>query len=1155
MAQLIDLGKLRFHFAGEWANGTTYERNDIVKYGGNVYVYTHTLKTSGNVPTDTAYWALMVEGFKFEGVFDTTTTYQVGDAVSHGGKVYVSVLGSTGQTPPNTTYWSQFVDGIQYEGVYSNTAAYQKNDMVTYGGSVYMAKQDTTGNLPTVTTYWDQFVEGISPEGVYNNSTAYVPGDLVAYGPNLYRAIANTTGNLPTDTANWETYVAGTKFQGAYDNATQYYLNDIVLYGANAYRAKNDVSATLPPSSTSDWELVIEGFSHQGNWSSSTAYLINQVVTYGGSLYKALRDNNAQNPSTQTSDWIRLNGGINNRATWATTTDYDTDDVVSYGGNTFIALEPHASGSFAADLAANKWQKFSSGVDYKGGWATGSYYKVDDIIKDGISSYICLVDHQAATFATDVAAAKWEFFARGATDVLPVVTASDTGSSLTVAADGINYAWIGATNSNNVYYVAPHGTDTVESGKAMATPFASIKYACATAPTNSVIYVKNGTYEEQLPIVVKDTQAIIGDSQRSVIVQPETTADNGFGAGISDDGTTPNNQSQMFQLSNGSILKGMSFNGMTGWTAAASPNQDNIASSTAKGICVALNPNSPVTSKSPYVMECSAIGSGCIGAYVNGSAHSSGNKSMLFHAYTVIADNGVGFWIANGAKAEVVSCFTYYCYFGYAADHGAQIRALNGNNSYGTWGAVSVGFDQNETALTGAVKGSRLHVDNFQVASFQVGETITGGTSSATAVVTNVQQSAGYVYVKDVTGTFQVNEQVTGGTSSGTADVDSNAIQDQRGFVIVADGFASTPEPGRSIQFAGDTIAYVIQSVSGTYADATSEMTLVLAQEKTTGSADNVAITIRKGFSQIRLTGHDFLSIGTGGFTTTNYPGTPTQAAAQGNEVQENFPARVYYISTDQDGNFRVGEYFRIEQATGKATLNASAFDLAGLTSLRLGSIGAQLGEQINEFSSDASLSGSSNTAVPTENAVKIYADTKVAKSGDTMSGVLAMGANKITGLAAPTDANDATNKTYADTKVTKAGDSMSGDLAMGSNKVTGLSAPTDANDATTKTYVDTEIVAGAQNQTVTIVSGNTTLTLGQVFAVDGAHTVTLPASATAGDTIKIIDVSGAASTANITVARNSNNIAGSANDLTIDVNNAGVELVYINSTYGWGVL
>ena len=113
MTQLIDLGKLRFHFAGEWASGTQYEANDIVKYGGNVYVYTYGLKTSGNLPTDATYWALMVEGFKLSGVYDDTETYQIGDGVTHGGKVYVAILDTQGNTPPNATYWLQFVDGIQ----------------------------------------------------------------------------------------------------------------------------------------------------------------------------------------------------------------------------------------------------------------------------------------------------------------------------------------------------------------------------------------------------------------------------------------------------------------------------------------------------------------------------------------------------------------------------------------------------------------------------------------------------------------------------------------------------------------------------------------------------------------------------------------------------------------------------------------------------------------------------------------------------------------------------------------------------------------------------------------------------------------------------------------------------------------------------------
>ena len=88
--------------------------------------------------------------------------------------------------------------------------------------------------------------------------------------------------------------------------------------------------------------------------------------------------------------------------------------------------------------------------------------------------------------------------------------------------------------------------------------------------------------------------------------------------------------------------------------------------------------------------------------------------------------------------------------------------------------------------------------------------------------------------------------------------------------------------------------------------------------------------TIREEYSNIRLTGHDFLDVGTGGIATTNYPDLNgyTQHLTKFDEVKDLDRGRVFYTSTDQDGNFRVGELFRVEQSTGKATLNAEAFDL-----------------------------------------------------------------------------------------------------------------------------------------------------------------------------------------------------------------------------------
>jgi hypothetical protein len=72
------------------------------------------------------------------------------------------------------------------------------------------------------------------------------------------------------------------------------------------------------------------------------------------------------------------------------------------------------------------------------------------------------------------------------------------------------------------------------------------------------------------------------------------------------------------------------------------------------------------------------------------------------------------------------------------------------------------------------------------------------------------------------------------------------------------------------------------------------------------------------------------------------------------------------------------------------------------------------------------------------------------------------------------------------------------------------------------------------------------------VNSASGAYTITLPASPTLGDRVRIIDLSNNAATNNITAGRNSNNIDGSASNFTIDINNAGVEFIYTNATYGW---
>ncbi len=77
-----------------------------------------------------------------------------------------------------------------------------------------------------------------------------------------------------------------------------------------------------------------------------------------------------------------------------------------------------------------------------------------------------------------------------------------------------------------------------------------------------------------------------------------------------------------------------------------------------------------------------------------------------------------------------------------------------------------------------------------------------------------------------------------------------------------------------------------------------------------------------------------------------------------------------------------------------------------------------------------------------------------------------------------------------------------------------------------------------------------------RILCTAGGFTITLPAAASLldGDTVQITDAVGASGSSNITVARNGANIQNLAENLTINVNNATVTLVY-STALGWLIL
>jgi hypothetical protein len=172
---------------------------------------------------------------------------------------------------------------------------------------------------------------------------------------------------------------------------------------------------------------------------------------------------------------------------------------------------------------------------------------------------------------------------------------------------------------------------------------------------------------------------------------------------------------------------------------------------------------------------------------------------------------------------------------------------------------------------------------------------------------------------------------------------------------------------------------------------------------RTSSPPHNTPIEIREKYSQVRLTGHDFLDIGTGNFEQTNYPALYTQGTlsrAPENEVYNRGGGRVFYTSTDQDGNFRVGELFAVEQATGVVTISADYFDLGGLSELRLGGIRVGgTGVVIREFSTDVTFAADSNNIVPTQRAIKAFISRRISGGGsEAATGTLVAGTVRLGG-------------------------------------------------------------------------------------------------------------------------------------------------------------
>ena len=179
-------------------------------------------------------------------------------------------------------------------------------------------------------------------------------------------------------------------------------------------------------------------------------------------------------------------------------------------------------------------------------------------------------------------------------------------------------------------------------------------------------------------------------------------------------------------------------------------------------------------------------------------------------------------------------------------------------------------------------------------------------------------------------------------------------------------------------------------------------------------------------------------------------------------------------------------------------------------------------------------------------------ADGIATVAGEISVTTLDIGGTNVTSTAAELNILDGVTATSSELNL------LDGDTSVGSSITLADADGFVVNDGgTMKTIPASDIKTYNPGGTAwqAVITSNTTMVAGRGYFVDttsAAITMTLPSSASLGDTIQVIDYAGTADTNNITIGRNSHKIQGDAADLTVSTERAAFTLVYVNATQGW---
>jgi len=192
---------------------------------------------------------------------------------------------------------------------------------------------------------------------------------------------------------------------GNWAPSTIYSRDDVIINDGKAYSCLvpntssanfyTDLYATFPV-----WQQMTDGKTWSGAWVTSFAYGLGDIVIFGGRVYSCSVAHTSTTFLADATNWTQYSQSEGWRPTWSTNTTYGIDDVVRYGGTVYKCTANHVSAATAdLGLEANQasWTVYFSGVEYKSSWASGTRYKLNDLVKVDGNIYRCTQHHTSTS--------------------------------------------------------------------------------------------------------------------------------------------------------------------------------------------------------------------------------------------------------------------------------------------------------------------------------------------------------------------------------------------------------------------------------------------------------------------------------------------------------------------------------------------------------------------------------------------------------------------------------------------------------------------------------------------------------------------------------------------------------------------------------------